>query len=83
MIIMPQCKKSCPLTCSSNEDSDQPARPRSMNSVFIIRMTKVCIIERICLKVRFLTLQLNYCFLKLAMPLIFVTFSASELFLNH
>ena len=30
------------LTCASNEDSDQPAHPRSLISVFVVRMKKHC-----------------------------------------
>ena len=32
------------LTCAPNEDSNQPAHPRSLIRIFIVRMTKLCII---------------------------------------
>ena len=36
----PQCEKTYLLTCAPNEDSDQPARPRSLIRVFVVRMKK-------------------------------------------
>ena len=36
------CEKTCLLMCASNEDSDRPAHPRSLNRVFFVRMKKSC-----------------------------------------
>ena len=35
-------KKSVPFDMCSNEDSNQPAHPRSLIRVFIARMIKLC-----------------------------------------
>ena len=32
------------LTCAPNEDSDQPAHPRSLIRVYVVRMNKLCIL---------------------------------------
>ena len=34
----PQCEKTYLLTCAPNEDSNQPAHPRSLIRVFVVRM---------------------------------------------
>ena len=37
----PQHKKTYPLTCAPNEDSSQPAYPRSETRVFVARVKKL------------------------------------------
>ena len=44
VISTPQLVKTYRLTCAPNEDSDQPARPLRLTSVFIVRMEKLCIL---------------------------------------
>ena len=40
----PQREKTYLLTCALKEDSDQPAHPRSLIRVFVVRMMKLCIL---------------------------------------
>ena len=39
----PQRQKTYRLTCAPKKDSDQPAHPRSLIKVFVVRMKKLCI----------------------------------------
>ena len=41
----PQHEKTYRLTCASNENSNQPALPRSLIRVFVVRMKTVCILS--------------------------------------
>ena len=43
-IFVLQHQKKNLLTCAHNENSDQPAHPRSLIRVFVVRMMKRCII---------------------------------------
>ena len=53
-LYTPKWEKSYLLTCASNEDSDQPAHPRSLIWVFIVRMKIPCIHDYPkCVKWRF------------------------------
>ena len=40
----PKWGKAYLPTCAPNEDSDQPAHPRSLIRVFVVRMKKLCIL---------------------------------------
>ena len=40
----PQRKKTYLLACAPNEDSNQPAHPRNLIRVFVVRMKKLCIL---------------------------------------
>ena len=39
----PQREKTYLLTCTSNDDSNQPAHPRSLIRIYVVRMMKLCI----------------------------------------
>ena len=50
----PKREKTYLITCAPNEDSNQPAHPRSLIRVFAVRMTKLCILGYpTCAKWRF------------------------------
>ena len=40
----PQREKTYLVTCEPNEDSNQPAHPRCLIRVFVVRMKKLCIL---------------------------------------
>ena len=40
----PQREKTYLVTCGPNEDSNQPAHPRSLIRVFVVRLKKLCIL---------------------------------------
>ena len=44
VFVMPE--KTSFLTCASNEDLNQPARPCSLIRVFVINLNKLCILLR-------------------------------------
>ena len=41
----PQHEKMYLLTCAPNEDSNQPAQPRSMIRVVVVRMKNICLLD--------------------------------------
>ena len=43
ILYKPQRGKPYPLKCAPNEDSGQPAYPRSLIRAFVVRMKKLCI----------------------------------------
>ena len=41
----PQLEKTYFLMCAPNDDSDQPAHPRSLISVFVVHVKKLCVLD--------------------------------------
>ena len=53
-VFEPLRQKMYLLTCASNEDSIQPAHPRSLIRVFVVRMEKLCtLVYPKCAELRF------------------------------
>ena len=44
MLELSRNERNVVLTCAPNEGSNQPAHPRSLIRVFIVRMEKLCIL---------------------------------------